>query len=164
MRLALVFRGFIQRQIVDGREHDEEQAHEVTCVVVAVDEDRERCCIEVYPSLQKQSPEAEHYERQEHHGITPHDVPEVRDIPSAQGICRCENNSNVVYPLVIVGGQEHRHEHRSETGTDAGDDPYEYRDRLGRGKYREQVERARRVVGISGIVFLPEAVIPAVEQ
>ena len=51
-----------------------------------------------------------------------------------------------------------------ETGTDAGEDPYEYRDRLGGGKYREQVERARRVVGISGIVFLPEAVIPAVEQ
>ena len=77
MRLALVFRRFIKCQVVDGREHYEEQAHEVTCVVVAIDEDRERCRIEVYPSLQKQSPEAEHYERQEHHGITPHNVPKV---------------------------------------------------------------------------------------
>ena len=164
MRRLLVFRGGVQRKVVHGRKHDQEQTDKVSCVVVAIDEDRKRYRIKVDASFQKQPSKSQHNEREQHDGVAPHYVPEVCYVPSAKGVRRCENDSDIVDPLIVVCRQEHRHENGRQTCPDASDYSNEDRYRLGSGKNGEDIKRTCRVIRISRIVFLSQTVIPTVEK
>ena len=109
---------FRDGHIKDRRVENQEQAYEIAGVEIGDQTDRKREAVKKRLLLFHELDQTEHDQRKEHYGIVPHDVPEIGDRPTAEGVERRKRGQKKIFSVLIEFRKKEGHEKTGKTAAD----------------------------------------------